>query len=135
MTDTDNIVRDVDQHDPTWCDECSNTGYVTQYIDGGRLIAQVPCGCPQTEETESDDDLPKPTDWWVVQKSWAKEIKVTYSRSVLIDIGVALIDGIQKWFKERHRYDAEWAAYSRQRCREYMLAYRQHNRGDRREWL
>jgi hypothetical protein len=132
------IGEDRDTHDPTFCEECNNSGYVTQYIDGGRLIARVPCGCPQTEEPESieDEELPKPTDWWVQQRSWEKEMRITYSRSVSIDIGVALLDSIKKWFKERHtKLGPTWSAYCRQRCREYMLAYRQHHRLDRREYL
>jgi len=133
------LDEDRDTHDPTFCETCRNSGYVTQYIDGGRLIAQVPCGCPQTEEPEvlNDDELPKPTDWWVEQESWAKQVRITYSRSVMIDISVALLDGIKKWFNMRNvdRIDTKWSAYCRQRCREYMLAYRQHSMTERREYL
>lgn len=133
-TDTE---RDVDHHDPTLCDECNNTGYVIQYIDGGRLIARVPCGCPQSEEPETqDDDLPKPTDWWVKQKSWAKEVVMTYSSSVFTDITISLQRSVREWFKIRNTGDdAGVKQYCRQRCREYMLALRQHRRADRREWL
>jgi hypothetical protein len=137
MTQSD-TERDIDTHDPTYCEECANTGYVTQYIDGGRLIAQIPCGCPQTEDEENDDhdDLPKPSDWWVAKKSWDKNMTITYSSTVACDIGVALLDAIQKWFKLRNKCATSFMqTYCRQRCREYILAYRQHHRLDRREYL
>jgi hypothetical protein len=134
MIDTD-IERDIDTHDPTVCENCGNSGYVTQYIDQGRLIARVPCGCEQTQERDIEEDLHEPIEWWVAQKSWAKELKMTYSISVHTDITLALLAQINGWFKRRNYAGANYAAYCRQRVREYVLAVRQHRDKTRWEWI
>jgi hypothetical protein len=129
------LENDRDTHDPTYCETCGNSGYVTQYIDGGRLIARIPCGCPQTTEEESNDDLPDAKEWWIEQKSWEKQLKMTYSIQVHTDISIALISAVQTWFRRRNEGGGCFASYCRQRCREYMLALRQHRNLSRREYL
>lgn len=129
MTDTD-IQRDVDHHDPTWCCECNNTGYATEYIDGGRLIAQVPCGCPQTEETdETDDFMENANAWWTTEGWWKEEVRLTLSSKVHVEIICALRERLRHWWKDRnYRHLESHRIYARKRISEIVLALRQINK-------
>lgn len=142
------IENDHDTHDPTVCRTCGNSGYVIQYIDGGRLVANVPCGCEQTtqDETDEDNNEAQPTDWWTAQGYWSEDVSIVLSKAVLADTLVALQAGLRHWrnfasindrdtrvlsYEERKPY----RAYARQRCREYILCLRQFRNPNRRTYL
>lgn len=134
--------QEQETHDPTHCEDCHNTGYVTRYIDRGRLIADEPCGCPQSEQSEHAAADPMEgrmtTGGDVHEVEYARrDVRVTYSRAAQIDIAVALLDAINKWYAMRRIKGPqhEYGQYCRQRCREYVESYRQHTNPTRREYL
>ena len=100
--------------DPTLCTDCNNTGFVVEHIDGGRLVAEVPCGCPQSEASE-EDEAEEINVWRNCPEHMRpntkgeREVRVELTISAWVEVIFALRRYINQEMKDRRNLDAHSA--------------------------